>query len=227
MRVLALETATAGAGLALFSGERLIDAIALGAERAISERLLPALEALLARTGTAPEAIDGYAISIGPGSFTGLRVGLASVKGLAFGSETPVAPVPTLAALAAGVAAGPVAALLDARRGEVYAAVYAAPGDLVPSCVAEGVYPVEALAERLGPGVRVVGEGACLHRGLLEARGLAVAGAERAYPSAEDVGRLGVRMLAAGGGVAAAGLAPRYLRRAEAEARRVGRALEP
>lgn len=229
MRILALETATAGAGLALADDERVIAELALGAERAVSEQLLPALDALLALAGGARDTIAAYAISIGPGSFTGLRVGLATVKGLAFGSDAAVAAVPTLAALAAAAAPapGPVAALLDARRGEVYAAIYAMPGDLEPTLLPEGVYAIDELAARLPGACTLVGEGALLHQAALSGRGRMIGGLGHAAARPGEVARLGARLLAAGAGVRAEDLAPRYLRRAEAEARRTGQALEP
>jgi len=228
VRLLALETATGGAGVALADDERVLAEIALGAERAVSEQLLPAIDALLALSGTGREEIEAFAISIGPGSFTGLRVGLATVKGLAFGSAAPVAAVPTLAALAAAVLSpGPVAALLDARRGEVYAAVYPEAGALEPSVLAEGVYEIGALAERLPVGCAVVGEGALLHGEILAGRGLVLGGPGHAFARPAEVARLGARLLAAGAGAHAGDLAPRYLRRAEAEVRRTGERLEP
>lgn len=230
MRLLALETATGGAGLALAEGERVLAELVLGAERAVSEQLLPALDALLGLAGCGREEIEAYAISIGPGSFTGLRVGLATVKGLAFGGAAPVAAVPTLAALAAAVVAkGPVAALLDARRGEVYAAVYPSAGAIAPSILAEGVYEIGALAERLPAGCAVVGEGALLHQEILRERGreLVLGGPGQACARPSEVARLGAKLLAAGTSARAEDLAPRYLRRAEAEVRRTGETLEP
>jgi tRNA threonylcarbamoyladenosine biosynthesis protein TsaB len=196
-----------------------------------SERLLPALDRLLERAGVASDAIGLVAVSIGPGSFTGLRVGLATVKGLCLGAERPVAPVPTLAALAHAAvdAPGPVAALLDARRGEVYAAVYADAADPGEPTLTESVYRPEALGRALPEGCTVVaGEGA------LEAarKACAAAPGARLWREAEipldarPVGRLGVRRWRRGGAASAAALVPRYLRRAEAEARRTGEPLE-
>ena len=108
--------------------------------RDAAESLLPAVEDLLRAAGCELAAIEAFALSIGPGSFTGLRVGIATVKGLAFGTPRPVAPVSTLAALAvgAGRADVPVVPMLDARRGEVYAAAYAGGGTLARPIVAEG-----------------------------------------------------------------------------------------
>ena len=180
----------------------------LGEERApegrhAAEALLPCVDALLRRHQIGIGDIDAYAVSVGPGSFTGLRIGIATLKGLAFGSGCPVAPVPTLAALArsAGQEPEPVVATLDARRGELYAGAWTDRGTRPHPVLPEGVYRPEELDTRLPSGCTVL------------------AGAE---VRAADVGALGVDLLARGRGVEAANLQPRYVRRAEAEVKRTG-----
>ncbi|HVH04841.1 MAG TPA: tRNA (adenosine(37)-N6)-threonylcarbamoyltransferase complex dimerization subunit type 1 TsaB [Myxococcota bacterium] len=227
--ILAVESATSVVSVALLRGEVLVDEWTSEDARAPSERLLPGIDALLARTGTPLGAIAAFAVSVGPGSFTGLRVGIATVKGLAFASGRRVAAVPTLAALAHAGADGraPVAALLDARRGEVYAAVYGADGAML---LAETVAKPAALAERLAAGTRIVaGEGAEAAAAELAAlRGADVVVLRRpiGLARARAVGVLGARLLARGAGIDAPQVAPRYVRRAEAEARRTGVPLE-
>jgi len=219
-------------GVALLRGEALLGALHREEARLHSETLLPAIDALLRGAGVALEDVGAFAVSVGPGSFTGLRIGIATLKGLAFGTDLPVAPVPTLAALcpAAGGMAGPVGALLDARRGEVYAAVYAEPGSLEEIVPGDRAYRPEALAARLPEGASlVVGEGAApAARALARCGppGLRLLAPERGGACAERVGRLGQAILAAGGGVRAEALRPRYVRRAEAEVQRTGRRFE-
>lgn len=224
--LLALETATPWASVALLEGEELVAEVGASGARPHSTRVLPAVDALLALAGVRVADLAGFAVSVGPGSFTGLRVGVATVKGLAFGDGVPVAPVPTLAALASSAAPGerPILACLDARRGEVYAAAFL---DGAPVAVPEGVYLPEDLAQRLPEGCRVVG--AAGEEALLEALARRLPHAELVAPQpprAWWTGRLGVRLLATGAGVAASTLAPRYVRRAEAEVRRTGRRFE-
>jgi len=172
-------------------------------------------------------------VSIGPGSFTGLRVGVATVKGLAFGAAQPVVPVPTLAALAsrAGRDDACVVALLDARRGEVYAAIHHddGPARFGPTVVRAPVLADEIASRAGGRPIAVVGDGvAVVEAALTERFGARVsfvpppAGA----PHAVAVGRLGRRLLAAGRGAAAESIAPVYVRRAEAEVRRTGSRFE-
>ena len=236
--LLAIESASEPASVALLRAGEPVGERAVPPGRPASETLLPTLLDLLAEHGVEPAALDAIAVSIGPGSFTGLRVGVATAKGLAFGSPMPVAAVPTLAALAAkGAACGGPAALvvatLDARRGELYAAAHAGDDPLAPPRWGPAVVPLEALGDQLAaePGPRrLVGEGAGALAAAIAARGGApprwLAPPEGA-PAATWVGRLGARLLAAGKGVAAADLAPVYVRRAEAEVRRTGLRFEP
>jgi tRNA threonylcarbamoyladenosine biosynthesis protein TsaB len=194
-----------------------------------AETLLPAIAELLAEAGLRLADVDAFAISIGPGSFTGLRVGLATLKGLAFGSGRPAVAVPTLAALAedAPPGEGAVVAALDARRGEVYAAAFDPESGSALAWLPEGVYRAAALADALPPACRVVGEGAAIAADALRARGAGVSLHPECAPRADAVGRIGQALLARGEGVDPASLVPRYLRRAEAEARRTGLRVEP
>jgi tRNA threonylcarbamoyladenosine biosynthesis protein TsaB len=227
--LLAIESATPFASVAVLRGGRLLAELTTTGARPHSERLLPGVDRVLASAGMGLAEVGAFAVSIGPGSFTGLRVGVATVKGLAFGDGRPVAAVPTLAALAASATGSPhpVVACLDARRGEVYAALYE-PGAEGGPLVAEGLFTPQALASATPRPCTLVG---CLgEESVLEAVGAAfgsgVLRAEPTVPRAFYVGRLGGILLARGARVAASALVPRYLRRAEAEARRTGERLE-
>jgi tRNA threonylcarbamoyladenosine biosynthesis protein TsaB len=227
-----VETATRVMSVALLDGERVLAELTSDEARLHSERLLPAVDRLLELANASLDAVGAFAVSIGPGSFTGLRIGLATVKAFAFDETRPVVAVPTLAALCAAAAGaeGPVAALLDARRGEVYAAAVATPGEPEPALLPDSVFTPAALAARLPSGtLLVVGEDAePAAAELLALRpDLRRLPAARGAARAARVGWLGRRLLAAGAARPAAALVPRYVRRAEAEARRIGEALEP
>jgi len=126
MRVLAVETSTLSGGAALLDGERVVGEYALDVRLTHSERLMAAIDQLLSDADWTARELEGLAVSVGPGSFTGLRVGLSTVKGLALALAIPVAAVPTLDAMAAMVpyASLPVCPVLDARKREVYASLY-------------------------------------------------------------------------------------------------------
>ena len=124
---LAVDSAGKAAGIAILRDEALIYESYLDAGLTHSETLLPMLKSALAATGIAPAEINLYAVSAGPGSFTGLRIGMALAKGLALPNQTPCIGVSTLEALALSVfvpQGSIVVAAEDARRGEVYYAAF-------------------------------------------------------------------------------------------------------
>lgn len=153
--VLAFDTATHVATVAVLDGEDV-----LGEATTRAHRLLAEAQEILARAGASPADVTSLVVGTGPGSFTGLRLGLAVAQGFALARETPVAGVSTLAALAAGSpGAVPV---IDGGRREVFALVDGAPRSL----------PCGELS--MGPGSTCVGDGALRYRGVLEALGVEV-----------------------------------------------------
>jgi len=126
MNILALETATAYESIALSSNGQIVADVTTKAKRTHSERLLPTVENLLAQTDMKLEDISALAVSIGPGSFTGLRIGLSTAKGLCFGLKIPLYVTSTLRSLAnnASSDSSNICALMDAGRDEYYFAVY-------------------------------------------------------------------------------------------------------
>jgi len=230
--LLSIESATRVMSVAVLDGETLRAEISTFDERLHSERLLPAVDQLLRIADFSLDEIEAFAVSIGPGSFTGLRIGLATLKGLTLGSDRPVVAVPTLAALAVAAAGapGPVAALLDARRDEVYAACFERPGDIGTPLVPDAVFNAGELAAALPrPCTVVVGEGAAgVARAASERSdgGMTLLPAALGRARAFHTGFLGARLLAGGEGQRSEDLVPRYVRRAEAEVRRTGERFE-
>jgi tRNA threonylcarbamoyladenosine biosynthesis protein TsaB len=226
--ILALETATPLLSAAVLRGDELIEECRAAAGPA-AETLLPCVDRLLSSTGFDLREVDAFAVSIGPGSFTSLRVGAATAKGLAFGTDRPIAAVSTLRALAERAAASVVTVvpMLDARRGEVYAAAYAGGAQREP-ILAEGVYTPEELCGKLNAPLLLLGDGIAVAGATLREQLGAVECLESPAgdPSAACVGALGARILAQGGGRRAEDLVPRYVRRAEAEVKRTGERFE-
>jgi tRNA threonylcarbamoyladenosine biosynthesis protein TsaB len=155
MLILAFDTATEVATSALVA-----DGEVLGERVSRASTLLEDVDALLRRGGTQSDAVDALAVGIGPGSFTGVRIGLATARGLALALGIPVAGVSTLAALAAG-APGAVP-VVDARRREVFVLLDGEPRVTAPRDLA------------LDPGTLCVGNGAVRYRSALEAIGVEV-----------------------------------------------------
>lgn len=123
-RILAVDTTTEFGGIALLRGSELIDEVLLHSPEGFGQILFANVERLLARHGWKADDFDCFAAAAGPGTFTGTRVGLAAVKGFAEAVGKPLVAVSNLAAVASFGTAAMRAAVLDARRGEIYGAVY-------------------------------------------------------------------------------------------------------
>lgn len=126
MKVLAMDTSTREGSIALLDDYNLIAEYFTDITLTHSERVFPMILSILELTGLRLDEIDGFAIGIGPGSFTGLRVGVSIIKGLAFATDKPVVSVSTLDALAMNISFSPylISPILDAKRGEIYTALY-------------------------------------------------------------------------------------------------------
>ncbi|HEY7923500.1 MAG TPA: tRNA (adenosine(37)-N6)-threonylcarbamoyltransferase complex dimerization subunit type 1 TsaB [Vicinamibacteria bacterium] len=211
MRVLAVDTTSPRASVALSGASGI-----LGEGRSVSEAghsrwVLPAIEALLRDQGLEAGALDLFAVTTGPGSFTGLRVGLGTVQGLALASRKPCLGVPTLDVLAhaAAGAAATLVALMDAFRGEVFSAVYDGEARLVGE---HRVGKLEDVLQGLPRGSAFVGDAAVAQRAAIEA---AVEGAVFPETSAFLAAPLALLALRAERPtVAASELRPLYLRAA-------------
>lgn len=214
MRVLAVDTTTERESVALAVDGEVTGEVRLRARGGHSRRLMPAISFLLGAAGLSPREVDGFAVTIGPGSFTGLRVGISCIQGLALASGRPCLGVDTLEVLAraAGRGAGVVAATVDAYRGQVYAALHDASGARLDAPRAESP---EALASRAPENVAFIGDGADKHRDVLAAlRPRAVFLPGDRYLAA-TLARMAAPRLQAGEGVPAAALRALYLREAD------------
>ncbi|MBZ5610717.1 MAG: tRNA (adenosine(37)-N6)-threonylcarbamoyltransferase complex dimerization subunit type 1 TsaB [Acidobacteriia bacterium] len=122
--ILSVDTTSEFGSIALTEGDRVVEELSMRSADGFGHVLFQHIEQLLARHGAALDALDGFAAASGPGSFTGVRVGLAAVKGLAEATGKKVVAVSNLRALAWFGSAALRAVVIDARRGEVYGAVY-------------------------------------------------------------------------------------------------------
>jgi len=173
----------------------------------------------LDRAGVGWDALDGLAVSIGPGSFTGLRIGLSLAKGIAYAGALPIAAVPTLEALAwaAGAAPGEVVwAVLDARMREVYAASFERTATGLVRRTADEALPPAVLAPRLDASTVVVGDAVSAYPELATGGARALSFATH-HPHGGIIARLGTAILAAGGGADVGTLEPAYVRASQAE----------
>jgi len=178
-----------------------------------SAQLVPQIAALLQKHGITKPQIDAFAVVSGPGSFTGLRVGLAAIKALAEILKKPIATVSMLEATAlAAKAEGRVTAVLDAGRGEVYAGVYKVQGDRA-SCVGEEILSTQSLTERAASEQVVTADLKLAE--MLDQHGVTVIRVQA--PRADAVASLAFRKLQCGETVSPEALDATYIRRSEAE----------
>lgn len=158
-KVLAIETSTLAGSVALTDRAGLIGACRLAPGARHSEQLLVAIDRVLKESGTLLPELDAIAVSMGPGSFTGLRIGLATAKGLAMGADKPIVPVPTMEVIAAAFpqTKGLTMPMIDARQEEVYWSLFDyREGDLIRCKPDQLGSPHEALEEikRRLPGIK-------------------------------------------------------------------------
>jgi tRNA threonylcarbamoyladenosine biosynthesis protein TsaB len=211
VRVLAVDTTTERGSVAVTEDDCIRGEVRLASSEGHSRRLLPAVDFLLHSLGLRPADVEAFAVTTGPGSFTGLRVGLSTVQGLALGADRPclgMSALDVLAARIAGTAPASVA-LMDAYRGEVYGAVYDAEGSMVGRASVERP---EVLIARTPAVAAFVGDGAQRHRELIVSLRPGALFPPRSLFLAGTLGRLAAPRLMRGEGVKPAELRPLYLR---------------
>jgi len=233
--VLGIETATFCGGVALLADDRLVASLTLNSPTTHSTRLLAAIARLTAEAQIDVRKLSGIAVSIGPGSFTGVRIGLAAAKGLALAFNVPVAGVSSLEGLAvrAGRDSRLICPVIDARRKETFVAAYRwTRSDALPRMVIRpDVMPIERFLQlspfkikRSAFSVQrshflFLGDGAVRYRDRIESllgKRAAFAPPHRILPSAEEIAWLGHRRLARGESDDPAQLEPVYIRPSDA-----------
>ena len=221
MKILAIETSTMLGGVAIADEKGLIAESRLNVKSTHSERLMMTIDQQLRHSELSLHDIDLFAVASGPGSFTGLRIGLSTAKGLCYATGKPLVMVPTLDAFAEAFAYAryPVCIMLDARKGEVYASVYRWDGTMVKILDEVSAPPEELFRNAVGP-VILAGEGAQVYR-----RRLADLLGDRALfapdplmvPSPAQVALLGLGKAQRDDFTDASVAEPLYVRKSEAE----------
>ncbi len=224
MRVLAVDTTGAHGSVALVDDGELEGLFGVR-ERTPrhAEVLLPTIDRLLRSLSLKLEEIDGFAVAVGPGSFTGLRIGIAAVEGLSFATSKPAAGVSALEATAFRFRYldGLIVSLIEAYRGEIYGAAYRARAGVLhlevePSCMSASRF-LDLLPE--APAL-VAGTGLLRHREAVDIHAPGAILADRSFFIGEEVARVGEAKLEAGDPAPLGSLAPLYIRPTEAERNR-------
>ena len=231
MNILALESSAAACSAALCRDGELVAQSYQNSGLTHSRTLLPMVEAMLRSSGRSLEDVDVIAVAAGPGSFTGLRIGVATAKGLAWPGDKPCAPCSTLESMAwplAHLEGSLIVCAMDARRQQVYNALFLARGDGLERLTPDRAISLEELGAELkkyeNPKI-VVGDGAQLCYNTLagQADGLALAPRLLRMQSAWGVARAAEELAARGELVKSADLVPVYHRLSQAERERLAR----
>jgi tRNA threonylcarbamoyladenosine biosynthesis protein TsaB len=165
MKILGVDTATTSCSVAIVDETSLLSEFTIDREETHSKHLMEMIQTAVRMAGLNISDIDGFAVTRGPGSFTGLRIGISTIKGLALASEKPIVGVSSLETLAFQVSYSRdlVCPILDARKGEVYFSRYRFQNGHLIKQTKECVAPPEKVIEDLNEFCLFVGNGALLH----------------------------------------------------------------
>ncbi len=226
MRILSVDTSNPLASVAVTVAEKVLVETVFNTDRTLSARLIPEIERLLTIAGLTIDDIDLFACSIGPGSFTGVRAGVATVQGLALATGKPCVGFSTLALLASNLplAAYPVCSLLDARKSEIYGALFdcsgSAPQTIINDCVMPPETFLELIMKSVDQPVIFCGDGAVRYKEVIEEKmGTKAIFAPFTHNAvhAANGAVLAMEEYKAGKAIKPAQLLPVYLRASEAE----------
>jgi len=231
MKILALESSATACSVALWEGERILARSDQCSGLTHSCTLLPMVNALLDHCGETLEQVDVIAVAVGPGSFTGLRIGVSTAKGLAWPGDKDCAPCSTLESMAwplAHLEGCLIVCAMDARRNQVYNALFLAEGEMVHRLVPDRALTLEELVQELScekkPKI-IVGDGALLCYNALQKAGIParLAPVHLRLQSAVGVAKTALRLAEADQLVKGGKLIPVYLRQSQAERERLER----
>lgn len=229
MRILAFESSAKTASVAISEDGRLLGSMTVDAGRTHSEILLPMAEDLLKENKLTFQDVDGFAVSVGPGSFTGIRIGVATVKGLAFGRSTPCFGISSLEGLAYNLKGlrGLFVPVLDCRRNECYTALFLSDGENITRVSADEQMRIVDLAPMLerynGTPIYLVGDATEKARALLAPLGIQTERTPMAMrlANAESLLLIAEEMYRRGESVTDSDLGAVYLKPAQAERERL------
>lgn len=231
MKILAFDGTARAASVAMLDGERVLGYYTIDNGLTQSELLLPMAENLLESLKLSFGDVELYATSVGPGSFTGVRIGVSLIKGLAFGKSLPCAEVSTLEALAENAATlkGIIVPCMDARRAQVYSATFRSDGTSLTRLTEDRAVALSSLAEELkefkGERIYLVGDGYSVAKAALDKAAVVCENTPELLilENAVSVARVAKRMYERGECVSDSELSPVYLRLPQAERERLER----
>lgn len=228
MKILALDSSAVVASVALCDGERLLAEYTLNNGNTHSETLLPMIETILSHFGFTVDDIELFAATTGPGSFTGVRIGAATLKGLAFAKNMPCVGVSTLEALAENAASlgGLICPVMNARRAQVYTALFRSDGKTLMRLMPDSALAITELDELLaayGEPIVFVGDGYRITLEALQKTEVREIPDRLRHQSAYSVAQIALRAYENGGATTDSSLSVTYLRPSQAERERLAR----
>ena len=228
MLILAFETSAKAASVALWEGEKLLGESYQNTGLTHSQTLMPMAQELLKSCGKTPELVEAVAVAAGPGSFTGIRIGVAAAKGFAWGKELPCYGVSTLEAMARNLGAwqGLVVPVMDARRSQVYTATFLSEQGILSRLCEDRAISLADLGKELKnvtQPIFLVGDGSILCYNTLKdtVPKLVLPPEHRMHQRAAGVALAAAAKIAAGETGNGAELTPNYLRLSQAERERL------
>ncbi|MEW6739663.1 MAG: tRNA (adenosine(37)-N6)-threonylcarbamoyltransferase complex dimerization subunit type 1 TsaB [Nitrospirota bacterium] len=222
MKLLSIETSTMVGGVAIMEDDTLIAESRINVKVTHSERIMGAIDHILIQSGMKIDDIDVFAIAIGPGSFTGLRVGLSTVKGLVYATGKKLVSVATLEAFAWNMPFSKyqVCPLLDARKKEVYAGIFRWNGNGFARAMNEQTIKIDVLLSGINEPTIFLGEGSIIYKDSIKAwlNDSAIFGnPQDMVPSPANVAYIGMIKAKKGEFEDPIKLVPLYIRKSEAE----------
>lgn len=217
MKLLSIDTSSDVCSVALLEDDKLIKQIDKTDSKTHSENLMPLIDLLFKETNYSLSDIEAIACSIGPGSFTGIRIGIASVKAMAEVLQIPVIGVTSLETLSYLVSSkNNIATLIDAKNNQVYAGIFDANHQLLENYMADDIHEVISHLKPYLP-LTFVGNGALLHQSLLQEKLGNISFADNHFQSAFSLGKCAYEKWQKGEVLTADTLLPLYLRKSQAE----------
>ncbi len=217
MKILAVDTSSAICSVALLDDDRLIDEINLDNGRTHSENLMPLVDEIIRKNNLTVNDIEFIACCVGPGSFTGIRIGVSSIKAIAEVLNVKLAQVTSLETLAANVEnEETIVSLIDARNNQVYCGIFDKEYNLKEEALADDINEAINHIKQYN-GVVITGNGAIVHKELIEKELINVKFAEENRQLAKNVGKIGYKKLKENAVENADTIIPIYLRKSQAE----------
>lgn len=234
MKILALDSSGLVASVAIVEDDNLIAEYTVNYKKTHSQTLLPMLDEIVQMTDTELESLDVIAVAAGPGSFTGLRIGSATVKGLGLALDKPVIGIPTVEGLAMNLygAKALICPLMDARRNQVYMGIYRFSGkklEVVKEQVAVGIEEIIEALNLIGEEVVFLGDGVPVYKSIIDEKISVPYSFAPAHMNKQRASAIAVRALDywdAGLYGTAAEFEPVYLRLSQAERERLAKEKE-